>query len=64
MLRNQAMINIRCPDMPGASLQCHCSEWHSWWLVPDTKNKLKNKTWDDDDEENMNKKTMIMTIIR
>lgn len=26
-------------DMPGASLQCHCSGWHSWWLVPGTKTR-------------------------
>ena len=25
--------------MPGASLQCHCSGWHSWWLVPGTKTR-------------------------
>ena len=26
-------------DMPGASLQCHCSDSHSWWLVPGTKTR-------------------------
>ena len=30
--------------MPGVSLQCHCSEWHSWWLVPGTKSSSSSSS--------------------